>query len=67
VPRRRSKSATRAGLLREMGWSRPTLKEVALLDAELAYAGTEPKEGEAEDGAEQGHERRMIGRHSDRW
>jgi hypothetical protein len=44
-----------------------TLEEVALLDAELAYAGTEPEEGEAEDGAEQGHGCRMIGRHSDRW
>lgn len=32
-----------------------TVEEVALLDAELAYAGTEPEEGEAEDGAEQGH------------
>jgi hypothetical protein len=32
-------------------WKR-TLEEVALLDAELAYAGAEPEEGEAEDGAE---------------
>lgn len=32
-----------------------TVEEVALLDAELAYAGSEPEEGEAEDGAEQGH------------
>jgi len=31
------------------------VEEVALLDAELAYAGTEPEDGEAEDGAEQGH------------
>ena len=30
------------------------------MDAELAYAGTEPEEGEAEDGAEQGHGCRMI-------
>lgn len=29
-----------------------TLEDVALLDAELAYAGTEPKEGETEDGTE---------------
>jgi len=43
------------------------LEEVALLDAELAHAGTEPEEGEAEDGAEQGHGCRIIGRHSDRW
>ena len=34
---------------------RRTLEDVALLDAELAYAGTEPEEGETEDGAEQGH------------
>ena len=32
-----------------------TVEKVALLDAKLAYAGTEPEEGEAEDGAEQGH------------
>ena len=29
-----------------------TLEDVALLDAELAYAGTEPEERETEDGAE---------------
>ena len=29
-----------------------TFEEVALLDAELAYAGAEPEEGKAEDGAE---------------
>jgi len=33
------------------------------LDAELAYAGTEPEEGEAEDGAEKGHGCGLIGRH----
>lgn len=38
---------------REVG--KRTVEEVALLDAELAYAGTESEEGEAEDGAEQGH------------
>jgi hypothetical protein len=32
-----------------------TFEEIALLDAELAYAGAESEEGEAEDGAEQGH------------
>lgn len=32
-----------------------TIEEVALLDAELAYAGAEAEEGEAEDGAEQCH------------
>jgi len=32
------------------------------LDAELAYAGAEPEEGEAEDGAEQCHGCRSIGR-----
>ena len=32
-----------------------TVEKVALLDAELAYAGSEPEEGEAEDGAKQGH------------
>ena len=37
-----------------------TLEEVALLDAELAYAGTEPEEGETEDGAKQGHGCRII-------
>ena len=29
-----------------------TFEEVTLLDAELAYAGAEPEEGKAEDGAE---------------
>jgi hypothetical protein len=61
---REGKGKGREGKGREGG---RTLEEVALLDAELAYAGTEPKEGEAEDGAEQGHRCRMIGRHSDRW
>jgi len=39
-----------------------TFEEVALLDAELAYAGAEPEEGKAEDGAEQCHGGRSIGR-----
>jgi hypothetical protein len=32
-----------------------TFEEITLLNAELSYAGAEPEEGEAEDGAEQGH------------
>jgi len=32
--------------------SKRTVEEVAFLDAKLAYAGAEPEEGEAEDGAE---------------
>ena len=44
------------------GGEERTFDEVALLDAELAYAGTEPEEGEAEDGAEQCHGGRSIGR-----
>ena len=38
-----------------------TFEEVALLDAELAYAGAEPEEGKAEDRAEQCHGARSIG------
>jgi len=44
--------------------SKRTVEEVAFLDAKLAYAGAEPEEGEAEDGAEQGHGCRSIGRRS---
>jgi hypothetical protein len=48
--------------VRRGGGGRRTFEEVALLDAELAYAGAEPEEGEAEDGAEQCHGCRSIGR-----
>jgi hypothetical protein len=34
------------------GGEERTFEEVALLDAELAYASAEPEEGKAEDGAE---------------
>ena len=44
-----------------------TVEEVALLNAELAYAGAEPEEGETKDGAEQGHGCGSIGRHSVGW
>ena len=40
------------GWWKRKGREERTFEEVALLDAELAYAGAEPEEGKAEDGAE---------------
>ena len=40
------------GWWKRKGREERTFEEVSLLDAELAYAGAEPEEGKAEDGAE---------------